>query len=58
MINWKHIIALAILVLPVTYCTLEQVKLRANKETEIQLACIDAKGNWETSWGGFCEFNQ
>lgn len=56
MIDWKHIIALAILVLPITYCTMEETKRRANKATELQLACIAGKGNWEVSWGGYCEF--
>lgn len=50
--DWKVIIALVVLVLPLTYCEMERQAL----DTEIKLECIKQKGQWNNSWGGSCDF--
>lgn len=52
--DWKVIIALAILVTPMAYCEMDS---RRSKATE-RVACIQAGGEWRTQWSGVgCRFS-
>lgn len=50
--NWKTILALAVLAVPLAYCEAESRRLVA----EEKIACIEKRGEWRSSWGGTCEF--
>ena len=47
--SWQTILALVILVLPLAYCEIKSTEFK----TQEKLACIEAKGNWES---GDCYF--
>jgi hypothetical protein len=48
--QWKIVIALAVLALPLTYCEVKRIEL--GKTTEI--ACIEKRGEWVR---GKCTFH-
>jgi hypothetical protein len=50
--NWKTILALAALCTPLAYCSVEH-----NREYSKQkITCIKNKGEWDSGWGGYCDF--
>ncbi len=51
--NWKTVLALAVLAMPLAYCELESRKF----ESEEKIACIEKRGEWSSSYGGTCDFN-
>jgi hypothetical protein len=54
--NWKTILAIAVLVAPVAYCTAVESEQRIKSSNEIELECIKAGGNM--SWTGMCVIQQ
>ena len=51
--DWKAILALAVLVAPVAYC---EMNAQQSKSAE-RVACIQAGGEWGSSWSGVgCKF--
>jgi hypothetical protein len=54
--NWKTILALAVLVAPVAYCTAIESEQRIKSKNEVQLECIKAGGN--LSWTDRCIIQQ
>jgi hypothetical protein len=52
--EWKTILALALLAVPLAYCTLEDSRQRVNAHAEVEKACIAQKG--EITLGGKCTF--
>lgn len=51
--DWKTIIALAILVLPIAYCEAVTQKQRSIEK----IACFQEGGQWSSLWGGTCTFD-
>lgn len=52
--DWKTILALALLAIPLAYCTIEDTRERERTRLEIETACIAQKG--ELSLLGNCTF--
>lgn len=50
--DWKVILALVVMIFPLTYCEMERQEL----DSQIKLECIKQKGEWDNSWGGLCNF--
>ena len=52
--DWKAILALAVLVAPLAYC---ETSHQSNRSAE-RIACIQAGGEWRTGLSGAgCQFN-
>lgn len=52
MFDWKIILALAILAMPLSYC-----EIQSRKSTSVEkIACIEQKGDWRAN--GRCEFKE
>ena len=52
--DWKAILALAVLVAPVAYCEMNAQQLKSAE----RVACIQAGGEWGSSWSGVgCRFS-
>lgn len=52
--DWKTVLALAVLVAPLAYCEIDAQRQR----TAEKIACIENGGKWRLYWGGTCEFEQ
>jgi hypothetical protein len=50
--NWKTILALAVLCVPLAYCSVQHDKELSN----LKIACLHNKGEWVVGWGGYCDF--
>jgi len=53
--DWKTILALAVLVAPLAYCGAHMDDSRWQSRARIAEACFAAGGTWTDSWGGSCE---
>jgi hypothetical protein len=52
--DWKAILALAVLAAPLAYCEMNTQSMKHNE----RIACIQAGGNWGTGWGApSCTFS-
>jgi hypothetical protein len=54
--DWKAILALALLAVPLTYCTIEDTRERERARVAIETACIEQRGTI-SSWSLRCTFN-
>lgn len=52
--NWKNILALAVLTTPVAYCTVDDQR----NTTNLKITCIQEHGEWHKTRGGYCEFKE
>lgn len=52
--DWKAILALAVLVAPLAYCAAEMESARLDAEARNVEACASAGGSWNGAWGGTC----
>ncbi len=52
-VNWKTVLALAVLAMTLAYCELESRKF----ESEEKIVCIEKRGEWSNSYGGTCNFD-
>lgn len=52
--DWKAILALALLAAPVAYCTVEETRSRESTRLQIEAACIEQRG--ELTFSGKCTF--
>ena len=52
--DWKDILALALLAIPLAYCTVEDSREKARSRSAIEIACIEQRG--ELSFNGKCTF--
>lgn len=50
---WKEILALAVLVLPLAYCSVENTRETARTRSAIEIACIEQRGELQY---GKCTF--
>lgn len=54
--DWKAILALAVLVAPVAHCAADETQQRLLQEARIAEACLASGHMWRDSWGGgYCE---
>jgi hypothetical protein len=53
--DWKAILALALLAVPLTYCTIEDTRERERTRFAIETACIEHRG--ELTFSGKCTFS-
>ena len=53
--DWKAILALAVLAAPVAYCTVDDQRAIREHEAVLAKSCFEAGGNWSQGWGGYCE---
>ena len=51
--DWKIILALAVLVMPMAYCEMD----RQRQSTIEKVACFEQGGEWTRVWGGTCKFD-
>jgi len=54
--DWKAILALALLAVPLTYCTIEETRERERARVAIETACIEQRGTI-SAWSRHCVFN-
>lgn len=52
--DWKAILALALLAVPLAYCTIEDTRERERSRSAIETACIEMQG--ELTFNGKCTF--
>jgi hypothetical protein len=53
-LNWKTLLALAVLTTPLAYCEMDAQRQRSAEK----IVCIENGGEWRSTWGGTCEFKQ
>jgi hypothetical protein len=49
--DWKRVLAFAVVVSSLAYCTAKEETARAM----VKATCIEARGEWHVFWGGWCE---
>jgi hypothetical protein len=52
--DWKAILALAVLTTPIAYCTMNQVRAEEESNALIAEACLESGHIWHPGWGGWC----
>lgn len=54
--NWKTILALAVLVSPLSWCLAVDEADRRASNLEVEIACINAGGTYGGTWGkSYCQ---
>jgi len=53
--EWKGILALAVLALPISYCTILDTQERSAARKAVEIACIEQRG--EITYNGKCSFD-
>jgi hypothetical protein len=53
--DWKAILALAVLVVPMAWCVADDGRQAKARDARIAEACLAAGHMWNSSWGGWCE---
>lgn len=52
--NWRNLLALSVLVIPLAYCQIRNTEAEATAKIE----CFKQHGNWSSYYGGTCEFEK
>lgn len=50
--DWKAILALAVLVVPLAYCEIDRQRQQSNEK----IVCFQEGGEWTNAWGSTCKF--
>jgi len=53
--DWKAIMALAVLVCPLAWCAVDDARQTKERDARIAEACLAAGHMWHSTWGGWCE---
>jgi hypothetical protein len=53
--DWKAIMALAVLVCPLAWCAADDARQAKERDARVAEACLAAGHMWHSTWGGWCE---